>query len=190
MTDVIGAAEAGILARLEPLKAAGLVRAVDVFPGEWDDATLQATQRQVPGLFLHCPGGPIQQPSAQQPLCVLRWVVYCATAHAQGGAARSRGDSRQAGAWLLAQLAVSQLHHHTLSDLGSLEVMALDNLFSAGIGGAGLAVWAVTFHLPVTFAVGVPAEELDDFARLITTWDLAEADELPEATDHIELETA
>jgi len=132
------------------------VRDVESLPGEWDDEMLKRLLRAVPGCFVAFAGGPRNVAAGGVTAAIDgRWVVYTVTGHASGEAARRRGDSRQVGAYELLGLLAPHLHGLVVAGVGTLQLVDLQNVYSGTVDRQGLAVYALTFGIPMTLDLPV-----------------------------------
>lgn len=166
----IAVVEDDLLATLRA-RAQAKVRTIDSLPGDWDDDMLRRMLALTPCILVAFAGGaPI---AGTAPAIDARWLVYVATANASGQAARRRGDAQQAGAYeLIEQVVVPALHCHTVPGVGTLTLGPIENLFSGTVERQGLAVYAVTFQMPMEFDVTPAAELLADFETFDAQYDI------------------
>lgn len=161
--DSITAYEDALIARcLAALTLGGkrLVRAVESLPGDWDDEMLKRLLRAVPGVFVAFAGGPVN-PAATAEIQAT-WVIYVVTGHASGEAARRRGDALEVGAYGIACLLATALHEWSPNAVdATLKLTELSNLYTGTIDKQGVAVYALTFQVPMAFGPLVPADLAD-----------------------------
>jgi len=146
----IKVAEAAIIAKIKAL-VGNTVRAVESLPGDWDDDTLKRLLRLVPGVFIAWAGGPAKELGGNDLAIAGSWMVFIATGHASGEAARRLGDAQQVGAYDLIELLAPGLHGYTVPDVGTLGLTRCDNLYTGVIDRQGLAVYALAFGLDMPF---------------------------------------
>ncbi|MCU0919019.1 MAG: DUF1834 family protein [Burkholderiaceae bacterium] len=128
------------------------VRGVESLPGDWDDEMLQRLLRAVPGVFVAFSGGARNMGAGAAEASIdSRWTVITVTGHASGEAARRRGDALQAGAYELITILVARLHGLVVAGVGTLSMLDVANLYTGTVDRKGLAVYALTFSLPLTF---------------------------------------
>lgn len=159
------------------------VRGVESLPGDWDDEMLNRLLRAVPGVFVTFAGGGISTGSGAAAAAIsARWIVYTATGHASGEAARRRGDSRQAGAYELLALLLPRLHGLVVPGVGALSLAELSNLYTGTIDRKGLTVYALVYSQPMSFELGVDAAALANFETFAADFDIPP--HTPEAHPH------
>lgn len=129
-----------------------IVRQVDSLPGDWDDQMFKRLLAAVPGVFVIFSGGARSNGAGQQEAAIeARWTVLTATGHASGEQARRHGDALEVGAYHLVQLLAAGLHGFTIRGVGTMALLDVQNLFTGAVDAQGLAVYALTFSLPMTF---------------------------------------
>lgn len=148
------------------------VRGVESLPGDWDDEMLQRLLRAVPGVFVVFSGGARNSGPGQVEASIeSRWTVITATGHASGEAARRRGDALQVGAYELITLLAARLHGLVVPNVGTLSMLDVANLYTGSIDRKGLAVYAMTFSLPLTFELQ-PDVDLTPFVTFAAQLDV------------------
>lgn len=102
------------------------------------------------------------------------WSVFVVVDNAAGDPARRRGDARGIGAFAMIEVAGMALHGWAPQGAtGPLRLARVENLFSDAFAGLGLAVYALTFTLPLELASGLDAEQdIGEFLRLYADWDV------------------
>jgi len=129
-----------------------IVRQVESLPGDWDDQMFKRLLAAVPGVFVIFSGGARSNGAGQQEAAIeARWTVLTATGHASGEQARRHGDAMEVGAYHLVQLLAAGLHGFTVPGVGTMALLDVQNLFTGAVDAQGLAVYALTFSLPMTF---------------------------------------
>lgn len=129
-----------------------LVRGVETLPGDWDDQMFKRLLAAVPGVFVIFSGGARSNGAGQQEAAIEgRWTVLTATGHASGQEARRRGDAMEVGAYHLVGLLAAHLHGYTIPGVGTMSLLDVQNLYTGAVEGQGLAIYALTFSLPMTF---------------------------------------
>lgn len=139
------------------------VKAVEDLPGNWDEATLKAARRKVPGIYIAWSGGP----AVPGRLAGInsRYAVYVVTGQASGERARRRGNSRELGAYEILERIVPGLHGLTVNSVGTLQLERVDNLFSDRVDEQGLVIYGAVFTLAkMMFPAALDAGDLADFA--------------------------
>lgn len=149
------------------------VKTVESLPGDWDDDMLKRLLRQVPGVFVAFAGGGAKSVGANSPDIDAQWIVYVATGHASGEAARRRGDALQVGAYELIQLVVPALHLHTIAGEGTLMLARVENLYTGMVDRQGVAIYAMTFQMPMPISMDLDLAVLDDFETFDAQYDIA-----------------
>ncbi len=149
------------------------VRAVESLPGNWDDDTLKRLLRQVPGVFIAWAGA---QPASGRDggvgaLTSGLWLVYVATGHASGEAARRLGDSQQVGAYELIDTLVPLLNGHTIVGEGTLSLTRVENLYSGSVDRQGLCLYALHLSLPMCWPTTVNEGALALFETFAPQYD-------------------
>ena len=139
------------------------VKAVESLPGPWDEETLKRALRLVPGIYVLFAGCAPDRPGGETTIPKWTWVVYVATGHASGEAARRRGDSQQVGAYELLEVLVPRLHGHTVPGHGTLALVRIENLFRADAERQGVTVYAVTLEMVMGFWLEADPATLDPF---------------------------
>ncbi|MDP1673372.1 MAG: DUF1834 family protein [Burkholderiales bacterium] len=148
------------------------VRSVDSLPGDWDDDVLRRLLRLMPGVFVVFAGGAPERAGGTSAQLSGVWIVYVATAHASGEAARRRGDGRQVGAYELLELLVPRLHGHTVPGEGTLSFARVENLYNGAIDKQGVSVYAATFNMPMALPSDLDLPTLDDFETFAAHYDI------------------
>ena len=129
------------------------VQGVESLPGDWDDEMLKRMLRYVPGVYVAFPGGPrLGAAGAAEATIDGKWLVYICTGHASGEAARRRGDSLQAGAYELIEVLAPLLDGFTVPNVGAFSVADVSNLYTGSIDKQGIAIYAMTLSIPMTFS--------------------------------------
>ncbi len=146
------------------------VRQVDALNGAWDEDTLKAVLRAVPGVFVFWSGGEAGKLSRSAYMDA-DWIVYPVTAHASGAAARRRGDSKAVGAYELVELLVALLHNHVVPDVGTLHFNGVECLFNGSIDKQGVCCYAIRFRMGTSFQAAVDAGTLTPFETFAAIYD-------------------
>lgn len=160
------------------------VRTIEDLPGKWDENTLRAARRQVPGIYVAWSGGSAE--SATRPLIRARLAVYVVTGHASGERARRRGNDRDMGAYELLEQLVPALHNFTIQGIGSLLLQSVDNLYSDSADRDGVMIHGASFEIKTMFPAPREIGELADFATFSATHDVGDG---PDTESHLELPT-
>lgn len=166
--------EALLIAKIQGSFAAKKLKTVESLPGNWDDDTMRRLLRQVPGVFVVWAGA---QPASARDggtagLATGLWLVYCATAHANGEAARRLGDSKQIGAYELVETLIPQLNGLTIPGEGTLALAKVENLYSGTIDKQGLALYVLHFNMPQAWPTEVDESTLGNFEELHGLYDI------------------
>lgn len=168
----IEATEADMIATLTAA-AAQRVRKVESLPSEWDDDMLKRMLQMVPCILVAFAGGGAKAQGEVAAVIDSQWIVYAATGHASGQAARRLGDAQQVGAYELVQrVIIPALHQHTVPGVGTLSLVRIDNLFTGSVEKQGLAVYSVAFAMPLAFDVGCDPATLTPFETFDAQYDL------------------
>lgn len=151
VTGGILGCEDAIIAKAKALLG-DVVRQVESLPGDWDDQMFKRLLAAVPGVFVVFSGGARSSGAGQQEAAIEgRWTVLTATGHASGEQARRHGDAMEVGAYHLVQVLAAGLHGFTVPGVGSMSLLDVANLYTGTVEAQGLAVYALTFSLPMTF---------------------------------------
>lgn len=148
------------------------VKSVDSLPGDWDADSFKRLLRLVPGVFVVFAGGSPRDYGGETAFLNARWVVIAATANASGEAARRRGDGAQIGAYEIVEIVVAQLHGHVVPGEGALSLVDVQNLYSGEVDRQGLAVYAATFQMTMSFPADVDLAALADFETFDAFYDI------------------
>lgn len=127
------------------------VRTVVSAPGDWDRDMLKRMLAMVPCVLVVFSGGPVLATGAQTTEIDGHFRVIIGTGHASGQEARRRGDSQEIGAYEILQRLLPRLDGLDVGNEGTLKLTELENLFSGEVDKQGLAIYALTFTLPLTF---------------------------------------
>lgn len=138
------------------------VRTVESLPGSWNDDTLKAALRRVPGIYVAWSGGTAT--SGARAGINGRYVVYAVTGHASGQRDRRRGNSREIGAYEILERVVPGLHGYSVAGVGSLQLERVDNLYSDRADQQGVVIYGASFSLnKMMFPPVLDAADLADF---------------------------
>ncbi|MCE8027541.1 DUF1834 family protein [Halomonas daqingensis] len=144
------------------------VKVIDHLPGRWDQKTLRAALRQVPGVYVAWGGargdGDLAQPAVQN-----RYVVYVVTGHASGERERRRGNNRQVGAYELLERVVPAVHALVVPGVGSLSLESIDNLYSDAFDKEGVVVYGAAYRLKAVFPPALQVGTLAPFEKYRAT---------------------
>lgn len=150
-----------------------LVRGVESLPGDWDDDMFRRLLRLVPGVFVVFSGGQRTGNAGQMEAAIDgRWSLVVATGHASGEAERRRGDSLEVGAYHLVQVLAAGMHGFAVPHVGSLLLLDVQNLYTGSVDSQGLAVYVLTFSLPMSFDAEPLADDLGYFVRFEAQLDI------------------
>lgn len=122
------------------------VKTIESLPGSWNDDTLRAAMRKVPGIYVAWSGGTATS-SAGRAGINGRYVVYAVTGHASGERDRRRGNKREIGAYEILECVVPGLHGHSVEGVGSLQLERVDNLYSDRADQQGVVIYGASFSL-------------------------------------------
>jgi len=149
------------------------VKTVDVLPSDWDKDMLRKFAAVAPAVLIAFSGGQVKDLGANDAVSLdAQWSVIAVTAHASGNAARRRGDSQQIGAFEICERLVPELHGFTVPDEGSLNLVAIENLWSGEIEKQGLAVYAMRFGLLMSFPLVADESGMGIFLTFDGKYDL------------------
>ena len=153
---------------------AGRVKAVESLPGNWDDDTMKRLLRQVPGVYVSWVGGQTAngRDGGVAGMTNGVWIVYVATGHASGEAARRRGDSQQVGAYELLDILIPLLNGFVVPGEGSLSLVRVENLYSGTVDRQGLCLYAMHFNMPMSWPTTVNETGLTPFETFAPLYDI------------------
>lgn len=138
------------------------VKTVEDLPGNWDDATLKAARRKVPGIYIAWSGGAAVNGS--RAAINGRYAVYVVTGQASGERARRRGSNREVGAYEILERVVPGLHGLSVAGVGTLQLERVDNLYSDRADQQGIVIYGAVFGLAkMMFPAALDASSLADF---------------------------
>lgn len=161
------------------------VKTVEDLPGKWNQKTLRAALRKVPGVFVAWGGargdGDLARPATQN-----RYVVYVVTSHASGERERRRGNARQVGAYELLERVVPAVHALTVPDVGSLALESIDNLYADHFDKEGVVVYAAAYRLKVLWPAAFDVNDLNPFELYTGTHHIG-GDDDPDTQSRVEL---
>lgn len=163
--------EDALIAKIKALLG-NAVRTVESLPGDWDDDMLKRLLRLVPGVFVAFAGGGPRSGGSNLASLDGQWIVYVVTGHASGEAARRRGDGVQVGAYELIERLAPALHLFVVPGVGTLRFARVENLYTGMVDRQGIAVYALTFQLDMTFSDAVDEASLDDFQTFDAQYDV------------------
>lgn len=144
------------------------VQAIDHLPGRWDQKTLRAALRKVPGIYVAW-GGARGDGDLAQPAVASRYVVYVVTGHASGERERRRGNTRDVGAYELLERVVPAVHALTVPGVGSFSLESIDNLYSDHFDREGVVIYAAAYQLKAVFPAALEATSLAPFKLYTAT---------------------
>ncbi|WP_018169092.1 phage protein Gp37 [Thioalkalivibrio sp. ALMg9] len=162
------------------------VQVIEDLPGRWDERTLRAALRRVPGIYIAWSGARQAARESQQPEAVARYVAYVVTGHASGERERRRGNQRQVGAYELIQRLVPGLHGLTVQGIGTLAFRSIENLYSDRFDKEGVVVYGIEYHMGMTFPPAFDAADLAPFETYHATHRVGD-DQTPDAYDQVSL---
>ncbi|WP_422402556.1 phage protein Gp37 [Pseudomonas sp. GZD-209] len=144
------------------------LKAIEDLPGNWDEATLAAARRNVPGIYIAWSGG--SAVTSGRPMINGRYAVYVVTGHASGERARRRGNGRDIGAYEILERVVPGLHGLSVDGVGTLRLERVDNLYSDQGDKKGVIVYGAVFTIDkMPFPAAKDASSLADFEIFHTT---------------------
>ncbi len=150
------------------------VKAVESLPGNWDDDTMKRLLRQVPGVYVSWVGGQTAngRDGGVAGMTNGVWIIYVATGHASGEAARRRGDSQQVGAYELLEVLIPLLNGFKVPGEGSLSLVRVENLYSGSVDRQGLCLYAMHFNMPMSWPTTVDEAGLGNFEKFQPLYDI------------------
>lgn len=152
------------------------LRTVDSLPGDWTDEMLKKLIISAPAVYLACPGGP-RIPGEDSLVGInSRWSFFIITTHAGGEKDRRHGDAVQIGAYDIVRRLAPLFHNYTVPDVGTMDLLSVDNLFNGTIEGKGVTLYSMLFNLPLHFDTDIPLADLDAFETFHVDFDVAPAD--------------
>ncbi|SDK31994.1 phage protein Gp37 [Billgrantia gudaonensis] len=152
------------------------VKTIADLPGRWNDKTLRAALRQVPGIYVAW-GGARGDGNLTQPAANSRYVVYVVTGHASGERERRRGNARQVGAYELLERVVPAVHGLSVKGVGSLALESLDNLYSDLFDKEGVVVYGAAYRLNLVFPPAFDVNDLAPFEKYRATHEIGTDDD-------------
>lgn len=168
MTTLV-AVEDILLARVQATFAAGQLRAVEALPGAISATMIKQLAPRAPGVHSSFLGaGPSRGGTPEQ--LDARWALYVITTHASGQAARRRGDAVAIGAYEILTPLVAALHAAPIPGCGAVRNVRIDNLWSGEMESRGIALFALTFDVPMELTVAAPT--LNPFVTFHADYDI------------------
>ncbi|SNT07673.1 phage protein Gp37 [Pseudomonas segetis] len=137
------------------------VRTIEDLPGNWDEQTLKAARRNVPGIYIAWSGG--RGLPGSRASMTSRYAVYVVTGQASGERERRRGNNRQVGAYELLERIVPAVHGLAVKDVGTLQLEQVDNLYSDRADQQGIVIYGAVYTLKTPFPAPLDANDLADF---------------------------
>lgn len=161
------------------------VSTIETLPGNWDDNTLKAARRQVPGIYIAWSGG--SATPGNRAALNSRYAVYVVTGQASGERERRRGNNRQVGAYEILERIVPGLHGMAVDGVGSLLLERVDNLYSDRADKDGIVIYGAVFTMKQTFGAALDADGLANFATFHANSKVPAG---PDTETHLTLPTA
>lgn len=184
--DIVSLVEDALINRIKA-RFGNALRKVDSLPGDLDEALLKQILVQAPGVYILFSGGPRRNAENSNDIDG-KWVIFAITGHASGQAARRRGDALMIGAYQIISIICGSLSGYVVDDVGTLELVNVQNLFNGAIDRQGCSIYAATFNLPMSFTPVLDPALLDDFVTFHADYDFAPQDGVNDATDQVTLE--
>jgi len=132
------------------------VRAVELMPAVVTAAELNRLATSAPGVYLSFGAGPRDQ---RPELTLLGgWTVSLIASHAGAAAGRLTGDALGLGLFEMAAVAAVTLEGLRVPRCGSIEVRGIEVIEAAQLLTLGVAVWAITVQVPMSFGEVIPKE--------------------------------
>ncbi len=176
MPVLITTAEDAIVARVKTLlgfPATPKVRNVETIPAEIDDQTLLSILQKAPGVFVAFTGGADQRPGQTAAVILATFALLVVTNHANGEAARRRGDTTQIGAYEIFETIIPGLNGYNLGDdVGTPAFVRIENLFTPGGDRKGAAMYSVVFQMPLSWPSDVDLSLLTPFQTFDAQYDI------------------
>lgn len=141
--DPIAATEDALLATVQTALGA-TVKKVEAVPGGWTAETLNRALQFSPGVYVAFQGA---TPGTAQGYLNGRFTVYCVTKGADE-AARRRGNPRVIGAYDLVAILAPLCSGLLVTDVGTLVLRGIDNLFRDAMFDLGGTVYAIQLEMP------------------------------------------
>lgn len=161
------------------------LKAIEDLPGNWDDSTLTAARRNVPGIYIAWSGG--SAIASSRPMINGRYAVYVVTGHASGERARRRGNNRDIGAYEILERVIPGLHGMSVDGVGTLRLERVDNLYSDKADSSGIVIYGAVFMIDkMPFPAAKDASDLADFAIYHSTSKVPDG---PDTEGHLVLPT-
>ena len=161
------------------------VKTIEDLPGNWDEATLKAARRSVPGIYIAWSGGPANPGS--RAAMTGRYAVYVVTGQASGERERRRGSNRQVGAYEILERIVPALNGLKVEEIGSLLLERVDNLYSDRADQQGVVIYGAVFTIKLTFPAPLDASSLANFETFHVNSKVPDG---PDTETHLTLPTA
>jgi phage gp37-like protein len=169
-----------------PLAGQLAVRAVVAAPGDWDkDMLKRRLLAMVPCVLIVFAGGPSTDAGATTAAIEAHWRVIAAT----GGPneeARRAGDSQFIGAYEMVEALIAQLDGFTVPDVGTLNLLDVENLYSGEIDKQGLSIYGLTFTHRMEFSHDLDLAALPHFETFHAMFDIPPFDGEPEYQSWLE----
>lgn len=117
-----------------------------------------------------------------------RFDAYVIVRHVGDSESRRRGDATTIGAYEIVSRLVKQLHDSVVSDIGSIKVKRINNLFSIQLEEAyKAALYAITFEVPeMPFMYEADMDSMDDFITFDAQHDIPPHDTDAEHQDWLQ----
>jgi phage gp37-like protein len=146
------------------------VKTVASLPAQLDDAELERRIRTAPGCYVAFLGGHVR--AAQPPIVDASWAVYVIT-QSDNEADRRRGSKAQAGAYVIVLLVIAVLHMSRIAGVGTLLAGEVNNLFAEKLDELGVALYAITFTIPISVPASAAPADLAAFVTAHADWLIA-----------------
>lgn len=158
------------------------VRVYASLPGGWTLDMLERALQTAPGIYTTFAGSTRKQEGVHDG----RFTVYTVTKGADESA-RRRGTPRVIGAYEMVERLAADLDESAVTDIGTLIVNGIDNLFRDAMFDLGGTVYGIQLTLPnMPFEYALDLAGLDDFVTFDARYDLDTAqDDEPVANDHV-----
>lgn len=139
------------------------VRTVISLPGPWSLDLLRRMFQDAPAVYVTWLGGKARD--TNMPVIDARLDVLAVTKNARGEQARRRGGPNTIGAYHIIQALVPALNDLDVTDIGSLALVEIRNVFDQATFEVGATVYAAQFRVAMDLT---PADGAADLAEFLT----------------------
>lgn len=167
--NIITAVEDALLTRVVGAFVTGQIRTVKSLPGAMNAEMLKQLAPEAPGVYASFLGASPARTLTDAHVTG-RWALYVLTWHASGEAARRRGDSVAIGAYDIIPPLVAAVIATPIDNAGLPRFVRVENLWSGQFEKRGVALFAVTFDVPMEMVGTAPT--LDAFEIFHADYDI------------------